>query len=243
MRYHEINSKMPVVPAKILIERTVDNINLLRDCVDLVITNLPRKFSKNKRYVKHGLTRGHAELVKKYAQSRYFGIIKKIFPDLTIATRNETASANSTTLGSYTPGLIILNVSGFMRSAEAVTLDEVLAHRNKQESFKAVILHELRHLFQSYLYMEYYRSTIGRNYREDPTEIDAAWMHHLEDRPVDQFPDAVSYAKAVMSSFTEYKDLTPQWQTHYFRKTVRYYIDAVSSSPSANPPAKNTRIP
>jgi hypothetical protein len=64
------------------------------------------------------------------------------------------------------------------------------------------------------------------DYRRDKTEIDASWMHHLEDYDPLNFDTAGQYAREIMDSLAGYKSLTAKQKQHYFRKTARYYLSA-----------------
>lgn len=211
----------------VLIERTTENMQVLRDCVELIIANMPRRFPVGLMQPLEGYDlNGLNTLIKKYTGTRYEEPIKAL-RSLTIFFNN--SQRVTSTAGSYVGQTrqMGFNISAFLGEAREVTKDELLAHHGDKaiKTFRGIVLHELRHLFQSFLYRNYY---YGRgddeNYSTAPVEIDAAWKHHLQDFAAEDYPTADAYAKAVMDSFTRYKALSPKVTEHYRRKTIAYWM-------------------
>lgn len=106
----------------------------------------------------------------------------------------------------------------------------------QSKEIQTTLVHELRHVMQRISYSRYYhRNEIsktefdyatgnykGYNYKTDPTEIDAAFMHLLYQEDADNVQDFVN---SVMEKFTAYKELTPRWEKHYRRKAAKYFYD------------------
>jgi len=219
-----------------LVEGTFDNMAVLRDCVELLIRNLPYQFPANQTIWLAGVNlNGLDAIINKYKGTPYETTINSI-KLMAFAFRNTEALIQSGTVGAYRAKpdmMVLINVSAFMRSAEAVRVEDVLRQYRAElpiKTFKAILLHELRHVFQSFSYEPYYYGRGNREdllYKKSPVEIDAAWSHHLQDFDVTQYPDANSYTDAVMASFASYKSLTPPQYDHYRRKTLRYYVEMI----------------
>lgn len=235
-----------------LYERTTDNLGVLRDCADLITKNLPGVFKPDQiAFVPGYSLSGLRALVEKYKDTPYAEAVKSLSQHMFMFDNRE-AIEKSTVMGSYTakPDQILkIDIAPFMRpkrndpawrderdAQEAairqhggLPLAMVLAKRNADlpiKTFRGILLHELRHLFQSFLYQNYfYADREGENYRVAPVEIDAAWTHHLEEYPTADYPSVSAFVDAVMASFATYKWLTPDQLRHYRRKTARYYFD------------------
>lgn len=215
-------------------ERTLDNMNVLRDCVDLLLSNLPYQFKANSSvaFVGRELS-GLNNLIKKYSGTQYEPVLKAL-QDERFIFKNLTATENASTMGAYSSRpvrALVVNVSGFMASADQVSREAVLAHRIPQalKSFRAILLHELRHLFQAHLYSKFFHDDTRESnyeYKTDPVEIDAAWSHHLEDFLIANYPTARAYVDAVMASFAAYKKLNTAQTKHYRNKTATYYYES-----------------
>jgi hypothetical protein len=218
-----------------IIERTIDNMEILRECTEMLINNLPHQFPANQTFwLAGGDLKGLPALIAKYKNTPYEKTINSI-KFIGFGFRNTEALVGTGTLGAFRAKpelLVLINVSAFMNSAEAIPVGTVLNHYRNDlpiKSLRAIILHELRHVFQSFEYEKYYYNLGSKNdvpYKRNPVEIDAAWNHHLQDYDVSQYPNANAYADAVMGSFASYKSLSPEWQNHYRRKTIRYWMEA-----------------
>jgi hypothetical protein len=221
---------------EILNEKTTENMEVLRDCVDLLIKNLPYKFKAN---MSDGLQgdrlSGLNEIIKKYAGTRYEEPVKALYQQVFVFNNNMPITG---TLGAYIGrphNIFKFNISGLMGECRDFTLEELLAFKGNKaiKTFRGIILHEIRHMFQSVMYKNYFYGGRDDDYKKSPIEIDAAWVHHLEDYNIDDFTTAESYANVVMSSFAGYKNLTPKEQEHFRRKTIRYYQDHTTGNKSA----------
>lgn len=93
------------------------------------------------------------------------------------------------------------------------------------------LVHELRHVMQRRQFGKYYHAVADRgdNYRTDPIEIDAAFLHHLHDETA---TDLRGFVYGVMDRFSKYKDLTAKQYEHYKRKAAAYYYANVSPESS-----------
>jgi hypothetical protein len=233
----------------ILNEKTIENMQVLRDCVDLIIDNLPWRFDADGNYNIFGESlRGLFALTKKYAGTRYANIIKS-FTRHEFRFSNETYYKKNSAIGSYMsqPRLTLtIYVSAFMRSSSEVSLTDILQHKVSGagiQTFRGILLHELRHLFQSQLYPKFYDKD-GRkeDYNSMQIEIDAAWSHHLEDFSVAEYDNVRNYVLAVMSSFSRYKSLTPEQKQHYIKKTATYWTEMTTGEKAGETSAERLRI-
>jgi hypothetical protein len=206
----------------------------LKTCLDLVISNLPRVFDADSRVtIDGGDLRGLERFERRYAGTKYSEAVAAV-RQVSLVFDNRAEVMDLAWIGFYQslPQRIVgVRISALMRSAETVSLDAVLAYRNPDvviQSFRSILLHEFRHVFQSFLYPGYYEHIINSNvdYKRDKTEIDASWMHHLEDYNPRDFDRPERYAREVMDSLAGYKILTEKEKQHYFRKTARYYLSA-----------------
>jgi hypothetical protein len=212
--------------------RTGDNMQCLKDCLELIIANLPHRFEANSRFEIVGSDlRGLQKLEQTYQTTKYAAAIAGL-RKVSFVFDNRSEVIGFSWIGFYqsSPHRIVgVRISALMNSFEDVSLETVLAYRNLDvviQSFRSILLHELRHVFQSFLYPNYYDKILTSNvdYRKDKTEIDASWMHHLEDYDPRNFDNAEHYVKEIMDSLSGYKSLTAKEKQHYFRKTARYYL-------------------
>jgi hypothetical protein len=218
-----------------LIESTVGNMQVLNDCVDLVISRIPQKIKENDQIniqfnIDHGDVR---KFCAKYSNYPYWRSIEKFSSMRIILTNDENFIRNST-IGSFSAeaNQIVIYISALMRSSNDVTREELLSKRADYypiKTFRAILLHEIRHLFQSSSYPKFYNlsemADYVKNYQSEPIEIDAAWYHHLTDFDISNYTNAESYVNDVMKSFSDYKKLSPAWQNHYRRKTAIYFYN------------------
>jgi hypothetical protein len=210
----------------------------LKDCLELVISNLPHSFESKSRFEIEGSDlRGLEQLERTYGPTKYAAAIAG-FRKVTFVFDNRSEVMGLSWIGFYQslPHRIVgVRISALMDSSEHVSLEAVLAYRNLDvviQRFRAILLHELRHVFQSFLYPTYYEKVANSNvdYRKDKTEIDASWMHHLEDYHPRDFQNVGRYVNEIMDSLAGYKNLTAKERQHYFRKTARYYQSVIASS-------------
>jgi hypothetical protein len=206
----------------------------LKNCLELVISNLPRRLEADSRIeIAGGALRGLENLERAYEQTKYAAAIAGL-REVTFVFDNRSEVMDLSWIGFYQslPQRIVgVRISALMGSFDDASLEAVLAYRNPNvviQSFRSILLHELRHVFQSFLYPGYYQKTLVSNvdYRSDKTEIDASWMHHLEDYDPRDFDSAERYVHEIIGSLADYKNLTAKEKRHYFRKTARYYLSA-----------------
>lgn len=219
-----------------LIESTIGNMQVLNDCVDLVISRIPYKIKENEQVdiqfnIDHGDVRKLSDRYNKYP---YWEAAIKKFSSMRIILTNDERFIRNSTIGSFSAetGQIVLYISALMRSSKEVTRDELLSKRVDNypiKTFRAILLHEIRHLFQYSSYPKFYNRPemvdYAKNYQSEPIEIDAAWYHHLTDFDVSDYTNPESYVNDVMKSFSDYKKLSPRWQSHYRRKTAIYFYN------------------
>ena len=214
----------------------------LKNCLELVISNLPRRFEADSRFDINGNDlRGLDKLEQKYEATKYAAAIAGL-RKVAFFFDNRSEVMGLSWIGFYQsrPHRIVgVRISALLSSSEDVSLEAVLAYRNPDvviQSFRSILLHELRHVFQSFIYPEYYDKIADSDvdYRKDKTEIDASWMHHLEDNDPREFQSGGQYINEIMSSLAVYKSLTPRERKHYFRKTARYYQNVIAPSAREN---------
>ena len=214
---------------ELIVEKTLTNMNALNDCADLIIENMPYNFpSGMSETYEVGNFNGANKLIKKYENTKFEKNIKDFVSKYAvryISEKSNMGGAHVVGLGQY--GLI-LNIAGFMAKDADFTKPQILGAAHTKagiKTFKSVILHELRHLFQYVEYPKYATSERNISYSKDPIEVDAAWHHHLQDYPPYSYSNAQSYVKDVMASFTDYKELTDKQIRHYTAKTAAYWND------------------
>jgi len=219
-----------------------DQMQCLKDCLDLVISNLPRRFTADSRFDIDGSElRGLDKLEQTYGATKYAAAIAG-FRKVAFVFDNRSEVMGLSWIGFYQslPHRIVgVRISALLNSSEDASLDAVLAYRNLDvviQSFRSILLHELRHVFQSFIYPKYYHKIEVSNvdYRKDKTEIDASWMHHLEDYDPREFQTGAQYVNEIMDSLASYKSLTAKERKHYFRKTARYYQNVMTPSVRGN---------
>jgi hypothetical protein len=216
----------------ILREATVPNIQVLKDCTDLVVKNMPREFPVGSNQHIDGFHLiGLDKLVQKYKDSPFRDIIQNMYHHIIIFRNSPQIH---TIAGSYAakPHMSFrFDISAFLQESRDITREELLNWRSEDlpiKTFRGIILHEVRHMFQSELYPEYYHKPEPENYRSSPVELDAAWSHHLQDYDPHSYPNAQSYTSAVMGSFAAYKKLRGFERKRYRNKTAAYWHAIIS---------------
>ena len=139
-----------------------DQMQCLKDCLDLVISNLPRRFTADSRFDIDGSElRGLDKLEQTYGATKYAAAIAG-FRKVAFVFDNRSEVMGLSWIGFYQslPHRIVgVRISALLNSSEDASLDAVLAYRNLDvviQSFRSILLHELRHVFQSFIYPEYY---------------------------------------------------------------------------------------
>lgn len=217
-----------------LSESTTENMQVLKDCVNTIILAMPNIIpAESNKVVYISKSPAYKDLRAKYKNTKYEYSVSEL-AELVVALFNTADIVNKDSMGGFTtaPGFpaLILAISTFMRSADTVKKSDLLSRRlsdiHAVKTFKAIILHELRHFFQKNQYNHEYFTTKNKenDYNAQATEIDAAWLHHLEDYDPYNYVSASRYANAVMNSFYNYKELSDRQLKHYRRKTINYYL-------------------
>jgi ribosomal protein S18 acetylase RimI-like enzyme len=215
-----------------LFESTTGNMEILKDVVDVIISKLPATFESGSVTHIDGESLPLNILEKKYKKNpKHLTFLNKI-KDMTFVFTNAIPK-NKKTLGFFMSALdlILIHLSIFMKSNTTMLLRDVLEMSNGN-TFRGILLHELRHVFQSIDYPDYMYSdnrhalTLQQDgYSIDPIELDAAWFHHLQDYNIEEYVDTPhGYVRDVMQSFSGYKKLSKKQFEHYKRKTAVYYV-------------------
>lgn len=213
----------------ILIERAVTKIPVLGDFADAIISAIPKNIPVGFRSTfRFGDVA--QKLEKKYETDPIvLKIIKNIssVPVTIINKSNGTLVAGEVVSSDHSIASIAFNVAALLAKEEDISKEDLLKYRgeNAIKGFRAIVVHELRHVFQFFTYKDFYKKTTNHSYKTSPIEIDAAWMHNLEDHPTSEYKTAREYVKAVMSSLSGYKELTPKQIKHYSSKTASYWAD------------------
>jgi len=122
----------------------------------------------------------------------------------------------------------------------------------QNRTIKSTLMHELRHVAQRTKFGQYYHKVATdmtnmsddsytsqmAKYKVDPMEIDASFMHIINDHS--DIPDPEEFARAVVGKLSTYKKLTLQQQHHYFKKAVAYAMDR--NGPEVQKPALQDRL-
>lgn len=214
---------------ELIVEKTLTNMNALSDCADLIIENMPYNFPSgmDDEYLVSDF-RGAENLIKKYENTKFEGNIKVFVSKYIVRYISEKSNLGGALITGHGRYELLLNIAGYMHENADFTRYQILdaAHADAGiKTFKSVVLHELRHLFQQVEYPNYSNSERNISYTKDPIEVDAAWHHHLQDRPPYNYSNAQSYVKDVMAGFTKYKDLSDKQIRHYAAKTAAYWHD------------------
>ena len=215
---------------ELIVEKTLTNMNALSDCADLIIENMPYNFPSDmddEYWVSH--FRGATNLIKKYENTKFERNINNFVSKYKVRYISEKNDFGGAHVIGRSIHILIFNIAGFMQDNADFTRYQILnaAHTDEAgiKTFKSVIIHELRHLFQHVEYPKYAETERNISYSKDPTEVDAAWHHHLQDHPPYNYSNAQSYVKDIMARFTKYKDLSDKQIRHYAAKTAAYWHD------------------
>jgi ribosomal protein S18 acetylase RimI-like enzyme len=219
-----------------LFESTTGNMEILKDISKLLIDKMPQKIFHDEIKRIWGDDLNLKPLREKYQEKKQIAFLNKIEKTRFVFSNHKRDI--STILGWYnvSQNELFICISAFMRSNETVELKDILAKENylsPLKTFRGILLHELRHLFQAVDYSDYFHSSADRakmgassgDYTSNPIELDAAWFHHLQDYDVEEYKHAPnSYVKDVMKSFSGYKKLNKKQLDHYRKKTGAYYV-------------------
>jgi ribosomal protein S18 acetylase RimI-like enzyme len=223
-----------------LFESTTGNMEILKDISKLLIDKMPQKIFHDEIKRIWGDDLNLKPLREKYQKNKqHLAFLNKI--EITRFVFSNSEKHMSTTLGWYnvSQNELFICISAFMRSNETVELKNILAKEyslSALKTFRGILLHELRHVFQAVDYTDYFHSSADRakmgastgDYTSNPIELDAAWFHHLQDYDVEEYKHAPnSYVKDVMKSFSGYKKLSKKQLDHYKKKTGAYFVAVI----------------
>lgn len=214
-----------------LLERTLDNQQVAEAITGLIIDGMPSRFPADETITQHiGEASGYRALLRAYAGSPYEKAVA--------ALQHHRIFWVNRTVFDHVGGAYVsaphfcfeFRISSFLQKAGDFTKQEVLSFRlsaNPIKTFRALVLHEVRHLLQAYSYSSFFHSGERKTnftYSTSPVEIDAAWAHNLEDHPYTQYETAAEFVNTVMTSLAGYKTLTPAQVKHYRAKTAAYWM-------------------
>lgn len=230
---------------KNITESTMVNLTLLSNIADIILNHLPDTLKKDEEIIINGheLVDEIKPILKNYEDSKYkSSIIKVVSTDYRISNKSEYMFK---TQGYYaaTKSIIGINISGILNNSYDITKEKI----KQIKSIKAVLVHELRHLFQYSEYPDFYKKDLSvdmsglenipkdkindtlmqrkkEKYKKMKIEIDAVW-HHLLSQYEDDGLDMKKFIGRIIDRLTYYKELTPKEKDHYTKKTARYYYD------------------
>ena len=217
----------------IINESAKEDLELLSQMADIVLSHLPKTIPKDdvvELYLKNStsvdnITKDHSSKYSQYYEQLLNNAIYMFVNDSEIFGTNNAGTYNFT----GTKHQIIINLTVFTNSYDKIEKDEIINIKNDKlavKTVKAALIHEMRHAIQYTEYQDFYDYSEGTYpYDVDPVEIDAAWMHHLQDYNVEEYDDAKTFVNDVIKSFSKYKYLTKKQKEHYRRKTARYFYD------------------
>lgn len=230
---------------QIVNEAAVDSIKLLSAVSDMILDLLPSTLPKGKRVTVIGKDILPSELNKlKNEFERYSAHVDYLTTKTSYVFINEDEWVNVNTGGTHRNTFygseITVNVSGFFDEARDISKKELITRRpsaKSLQSIRSILVHEMRHAIQSIEFRKYFDDVATRemDYRVDPREIDAAWLHHLHDNSPTDYKSGKEFADAIMRTFGSYKSLSEKWRKHYWRKSVRYWLDVTSKSSDPTP--------
>jgi len=218
-----------------LLENVNDDIAILSKIADLVLSWLPNEIPTDDYIRIDRISNDSVALATflKYIPSIYHNTAIQLLTKTNYIFNNTKKHQNATEVGVHVldnkTGIssIIINVSAFLESHDSISKNELLNIRLNDKPFKtikSILMHEMRHGQQHTNYGGH-PNTDNHSYSTNPDEIDAAWIHHLQDYDVNGYADALSYVKDVMSSFEIYKSLTEKQKRHYLKKTASYWYE------------------
>lgn len=210
-------------------ESTFDNITILRDISDIFLNKLPTIIEEDSRIDIQLDEYDIKSLLKKYEKTKYFDILTQL-PKLKVTFFNNEKYKNISTMGAYIgPPYYIINiyVSAMTKSDNEKSKETLLSYKDNSDikTIKSTLIHELRHFFQESMFFPHFSRTADHDYKTSSVEIDAAFMHHLEDYNIEEYDNVNDYINDVMKSFSSYKTLTPKQIKNYKSKIATYFMD------------------
>lgn len=238
-------------------EDTYENISIIEDIVDYILTTMPDTIPENSTYKYGYFARGGnsgndwlqkspsteiksiSELIE---ENKDKPMIKQTLERLMfnqIIFHNTEEYLQHNAYGDYSWGPINIYVSRIQNSTRTfvVNTSEDYGYPSMARS-KVVrtLFHEIRHFFQDDKYNPYMRNPTRdlnkktgetRPWSERQIEWDAKWSDTLYDTDVQDFSTAKDYAEVVMEEFKRWVKLSPKVEQHYYRKTISYYLNFV----------------
>lgn len=218
-------------------EGTKDNIEVLRDCLNLILDDFPNIIPSQEIIIRHvSDMSGIGLLISKYKGTKYEAGIETFFN--TVIKYINTSNSNRNVYGSYSSShnissQLYVNISSFMGYVDSFKKQTLLNYRRDDlpvKTIKAILGHEIRHLFQSQLFTDHYYTTSNNAYDTKSIEVDAAWFHNLKDFDTSSYSSVSQYVFDVMDSFSKYKKLTTKQYVHYRKKTAQHYFNETSGN-------------
>lgn len=189
----------------------------LAELADHLLGQLPNKINDGEsRYVRFLFTDYEVEkLIEKYPDMKTLlvNLFRLSGVEFTSKNAGKTGAAFVTKKGRTDGSIIVYRKTG------EDTMVPSMPH------YKRYLIHELRHFHQWLSYQDFFDAQPKTTYDKDPLEIDAAWIDHIEHHGPKNFKSPVDFAKSLMGDFSKYKTLTPKQTDHYFRKSVKVWLD------------------
>ncbi|ASV44123.1 hypothetical protein PBI_SCTP2_108 [Salicola phage SCTP-2] len=219
----------------VLNESAKDDIEILINIADIIISKLPSRISKNDSISISYESLSNSYKIPPGLPDKYKNYYDILLNETSYYFSNYETDLDSPAVGEFKESAVLDNniinvfIPVLLGEAENISKDRLISFYNQNRSiktFRSVLIHEMRHAIQNDEYKDYFNQSADENpYENDPVEIDAAWMHHLNDFDVNNYDNAQNYVNAVMKSFSNYKYLSKKQKEHYRRKTVRYYYE------------------
>jgi len=216
-----------------LIENVNDDIKILSMVADLVLSWLPNVIPENDTIHFGRLPASHSLVTNTLSKvpKDYHGLVIQLLTKTNYVFNNTKEHLKTSDVGVHVTdnvtgmAAIVINISVFVGSYDSISKEELLTTRSNNKPFKtikAIMIHEMRHAQQFENYGGHPKSDTY-SYSQNPDEIDAAWLHHLEDYDVNNYDTALEYVRSVMTSFEVYKSLTNKQKRQYLKKTASYW--------------------
>lgn len=234
---------------KDLFEKVVDNNSLLNDLYDIVVDIMPQTFKPHEVIHKNKYniitSNKYKKIYNKYKNTKYENVLN-IFKNIIITFDNSDILS---TTGSYiykdksTQEQIIIYIGSLNKKIDYVSKNSLLYNKLIDgDSFKSIIIHELRHFVQFNMFDKKYLHN-QRNYKDKfnnkftydnmNLEIDARFYDILNNHNPNK-KDIRNFSKDVINDLQHYKKLTNKQLTHYLKKVIQYYIDINNSEEFKN---------
>lgn len=230
----------------ILAEGSKDDLAALTKIADVVISSLPDTIGADSMFVIEGnhFTKLDKKKLMTELPARYKYYVDHLLFNTKYTFVNKEDAVGDTAGGAHRRAFrhseIIIVLSVMFGNADVKTRNEIATTKlttGSMHSVRSVMVHEMRHAIQSEDYPKFinkqdnsYGDGKEYDYGVDPLEIDAAWMHHLHDREVSDYPDSQTFVSDVMDAFARYKTLSDKQHQHYWRKAAKYYHDVESGN-------------